>query len=523
MTEQLLAEYVAGSWTAVAASRSWLLLSQRPASPVVGRIWEALRGGGNHLDVLQELVADGWHAFPDFAMVTWDDAGVVAVVRGAAAIFVGENSGTVLRAEQVTTWAEHRLVNVSSLHLRAEMPSSGEEGSSLPLGIGVVQASEVRIANHGRHPTPVPVVQVSSEFSSNVGPLAATNAVESTQSPIDALPTVNVTSLDEVDPLSATDSAVELVPTDPLPPEAGYDYLFGATEYSTVEDAAVRPEDPTALPVEKKALSLLPFGDETLLPEPELLEISESAVNSEPLDVPETRLPREAPRLIDSVPWVVDTPTRAQPVAQSVVRDAERVGGHREAGEPMVDAQGKDESDGLTINRSAQAALLRQMNAPGSLLPSGPTVPAVRCPQGHPNPPHAEHCRTCESAVAKQDSVTIPRPPLGVLLMSTGDSILLDRGVVMGRSPSSDRHGVGERPHLVKLSSPQHDISRTHLSLRLDGWSVILADLGSTNGTFVTRPGESSERLSPEVEVRIEPGTLVNLANEVTFRYDTGA
>ena len=104
--------------------------------------------------------------------------------------------------------------------------------------------------------------------------------------------------------------------------------------------------------------------------------------------------------------------------------------------------------------------------------------------------------------------------------MSTGDSILLDRGVVMGRSPSSDRYDTPERPHLVKLSSPQHDISRTHLSIRLEGWSVILVDLGSTNGTVVTQPGKSSERLSPEVEVRIEPGALVNLANEVTFRYD---
>ncbi len=71
-----------------------------------------------------------------------------------------------------------------------------------------------------------------------------------------------------------------------------------------------------------------------------------------------------------------------------------------------------------------------------------------------------------------------------------------------------------------KIPSPDKDISRNHLEIRLDGWHVLVTDLKSTNGTLVTLPGREPERLRPDAPAPIEPGTTVSLADEVTFRFE---
>ena len=113
----------------------------------------------------------------------------------------------------------------------------------------------------------------------------------------------------------------------------------------------------------------------------------------------------------------------------------------------------------------------------------------------------------------------MPRPVLGVLLLSTGDVITLDRGVVMGRSPRTDFDGE-ERPHIVRLPSGDGEISRTHLQVSLDGWHVMVTDLKSTNGTLVTLPRRDPERLRPNEPFPIQLGTVVTLADDIYFRYE---
>lgn len=143
---------------------------------------------------------------------------------------------------------------------------------------------------------------------------------------------------------------------------------------------------------------------------------------------------------------------------------------------------------------------------------------AVVCPDQHPNPAQAANCRVCAKPVADQVPLTVPRPPLGVLRLSTGDLITLDRSVVIGRSPQPNRMVGDERPHIVKVSSK--DISREHVEIKLDGWHVLVTDLGSTNGTWVALPGREPQRLRDREPLPIEPGTTVSLAEEVEFRFD---
>jgi hypothetical protein len=161
--------------------------------------------------------------------------------------------------------------------------------------------------------------------------------------------------------------------------------------------------------------------------------------------------------------------------------------------------------------------------APGSKPPDriAPVIPALLCPSGHVNPPSDTACRRCGAALPP-DTVMVPRPALGVLRLSLGDVITLDRGLVMGRNPRADCPigSTGERPHVVKLPSGDGDISRTHLQVTLDGWHVLVTDLHSTNGTLVTPPGRPVQQLRPGEPTPIEPGTVVSLAEGIEFRYE---
>jgi pSer/pThr/pTyr-binding forkhead associated (FHA) protein len=112
---------------------------------------------------------------------------------------------------------------------------------------------------------------------------------------------------------------------------------------------------------------------------------------------------------------------------------------------------------------------------------------------------------------------------LGVLRLSTGVAVPLDRGALFGRKPEIQKGPPGERPHVIQLASPGQDISRNHLELKLDGWHVVLKDLHSTNGTEIAIPGRPPQRLRGGEEVLIPPGTVVTLADEVSFVYEVNS
>lgn len=180
-----------------------------------------------------------------------------------------------------------------------------------------------------------------------------------------------------------------------------------------------------------------------------------------------------------------------------------------------------DDETELTVDRSA---LLEARNAAQNQTFSGPSVLAVLCSAGHPTPPHSDRCRVCGSSIPPQEPFTMPRPPLGVLRLSTGDVVTLDRSVLLGRAPKlGDGLAVHDRPHVVKVPSPERDVSRNHVEVILEGWHVLIRDLGTTNGTTVTLPGESPLRLRANDQQVLEPGSLVSMADEVSFTFEAAS
>ena len=208
--------------------------------------------------------------------------------------------------------------------------------------------------------------------------------------------------------------------------------------------------------------------------------------------------PGPAGGLIDAPPWL-SGPGGSAPPGQA----------------PPGQAPGES---GSTVKRAELPDFVAVTTPPDRI---GPVVPALLCPSGHVNPPSGATCRRC-GAPLPHDPVPVPRPVLGVLRLSLGDVITLDRGVLMGRNPRTDFAGTDgeERPHVVKLPSADGDISRTHLRVTLDGWHVLVTDLNSTNGTLVTLPGRDPQQLRPGEPVPIQPGTVVALADGIDFRYE---
>ncbi|GAB2456992.1 hypothetical protein GCM10027062_41360 [Nocardioides hungaricus] len=111
--------------------------------------------------------------------------------------------------------------------------------------------------------------------------------------------------------------------------------------------------------------------------------------------------------------------------------------------------------------------------------------------------------------------------PVARLELPTGETVEVDRVVVIGRAPEG-RDADGTPPRLVRVPSPQQEISSTHLEVRpgagADHGSAVATDLGSTNGTLLVQPGLPPEDLRAGVPVQLIPGAVLDLGDGVRIR-----
>jgi hypothetical protein len=112
--------------------------------------------------------------------------------------------------------------------------------------------------------------------------------------------------------------------------------------------------------------------------------------------------------------------------------------------------------------------------------------------------------------------------PVARLVFGDGETVAVDRAVLVGRAPQPARSSSDGAPRLVTVASPHHEISSTHLEIRpgsgADHGAAVVTDLGSTNGTVVVQPGLPPEDLRPGVAVQLVPGSIVDLGDGVNIR-----
>jgi len=460
----------AKGWVALSASDRHLLVQAPPSA--VDDLQGPLDAG--LVEVLQALGRDGLAALPDFALV--DTSGDVSrlLVRGSAFV---RADGSPVSADGRMPWRDCDL-DVATL----ELGDGSKGGWRRPTRLG----------------RPAPVMAAEPEP-------AVEDAVEPEPEPE---PEPGVEDAVMPEPPSPED-APHLPPAAPTPPVPPVDLTLPPDEEHAGSAPAERVAPVEAAAPEKKVLidsvpwRTLPEGDSAAAPAPPLQPATEELPAAGGPTGPDN-WGMTGPPLMQQQPAAADpapTPESPEPVSAAPV----------EADQPEVAALPVPD---VTMDRSALT--------PGTEGPAdSPVVLAVLCPAGHHSSPHASACRVCGRDIPTQQPFQTPRPQLGTLSVSTGGLVPLDRGILLGRAPKVNADlPPSSRPHLVRLASQDNDISRNHAEVILEGWHVLVRDLGSTNGTTITLPGQEPVRLRPTEDFGIEPGAVITLADEVSLTYE---
>ncbi len=152
-----------------------------------------------------------------------------------------------------------------------------------------------------------------------------------------------------------------------------------------------------------------------------------------------------------------------------------------------------------------------------------PTILGVYCKNGHFDDPQARFCAVCGISMNQQTLVRKPgpRPPLGVLAFDDGSIFQLDTDYVIGRDPALSPDVAAGHARPLCVTDDAGIVSRAHAALQLDGWRVLVKDLGSANGTRIRPHGaESDEPLAPYVPAELTPGSHIDLGG-CGFRYES--
>ena len=205
-------------------------------------------------------------------------------------------------------------------------------------------------------------------------------------------------------------------------------------------------------------------------------------------------------------------------------------------GEPATAELGRGDHDGQTINGLPEDLVGELVSLVGT-GPSSPATPvsasspsepdAIRivlsavCPQGHPNPTNYTVCRVC-GAELNRPAKSVACPPLGRVVTSGGESIELNRPLLVGRNPvADDITSVAEVPlRPLTVASPNQLVSRNHILIDLDAWSVLAQDLGNCNGTVLNRQNEAPVRLSSATPVLLRSGDVLDLGDGQTLAFE---
>jgi hypothetical protein len=96
-----------------------------------------------------------------------------------------------------------------------------------------------------------------------------------------------------------------------------------------------------------------------------------------------------------------------------------------------------------------------------------------------------------------------------------GRSELLDRPVIVGRSPSANKVSGADLPRLVTVGGSDPDISRSHVRFTVEGGTVVITDLHSRNGTLMSLPGRPPQKLREGEPTSALAGTVVDLGGGI--------
>ena len=110
----------------------------------------------------------------------------------------------------------------------------------------------------------------------------------------------------------------------------------------------------------------------------------------------------------------------------------------------------------------------------------------------------------------------IAQPMLGHVVLPDGSAIAVDGTSVLGRKPTTESARVESTARLVPLAVDA-GVSRTHVVIRAEGWTMTATDCASRGRTVLRSPGTvDPEVLEPWVPHELQPGDTLYLGGPAT-------
>jgi hypothetical protein len=488
--------YQPGQWRGVIAPGAVALFPTTLDGELLERIWRDLDDGHGLSGVLEALTAEfgtNLKAIPPFAVAVASGAELRLAVRGAFRIDVtraGASEPVTVAGDEVTTWNERVVADAEGFVVSSE-GADASDWFAIRSGIVLCRAVSFRMAGQAGQAFVAAPVVATPVVAVDEAPVAVPptetivpDAVPADAVPADAVPADEAEPIVEVEPepeaivepepeRDADETVDDVVPIEvddfgptvtELPDDA-YDHLWGATVVKSVEQAAVRLDDdesaddePAASPAPPAAPAAAPAASFTPPSNP-------SHVSSKEWTAPPPT------GLIDRVPGFAGVGAAATDWNEQSTPAASMA---------PASAESESDHDGLTVTVSELEAMRRLETADEAATAGGP----------------------------------------GRIVLTTGDVVTLDRPVIVGRRPRAQRVQGDVLPHLVTVPSPDQDVSRSHLEVRVEGRHVLVVDLDTTNGSVLHRSGTPPLRLSPGEAVLVLNGDIVDIGDGVTLLFE---
>ncbi|MGK3952153.1 FHA domain-containing protein [Microbacterium sp. I2] len=477
--------YAPGATPVAVTPHGFVVLGSETPHTLAARIRTLVadgRGLGGVIEALTGAYGTSLTAIPPFGVALAEGDAVRIAVRGDIAFDVEATSSERVSGAGVTTWNERLVSGV----VRVVFAPEDSLPAELPVNDAVVLASVVTWDAAGASASSPPAEAKSASAAS-----------------------ARVASVDPGDSAAGAEPVVEPV-SDPEPvPDP---LAAPEPEAAPARSRSARVSNPLAVPAPEPVEAPKPTRAKRGAAKPETAEqpvaaaggtASGQAVGAAP--------PPEIPGLIDSRAVLSLTETLI-PADSTIVRtDRDAVGTPQEAPEEPPPAKPEDDAFGATVVR-------------GDAAPPAPPIPGDHDGETI----SLAQARALKAAAGESSSAAVPvspftsplappRPPApGQVRLSTGQVVMLDRTVVIGRRPRSTRVSGTDLPHLVAVDSPQQDISRSHVELRVEGESIVATDLRTTNGTTLLRAGSEPMRLHPGEGSVVVPGDVLDLGDGIT-------
>lgn len=498
---------------------------------------------GDLLKSLSRLHDNEVFTLPDFLMMAIDGQELRVAARGRFCLHLdtadGERS---FSASEVVVWEESRYERVNQCILEltpATRHPAGPEGLDefLPLRSGIVRASQLHIG-FGDHQLPLSSPAQTGAHGGQGAPQPSAAQEILQQAQADGAP-----ERDDPPPSSSPPARQEQGkaayqsrpdPGQTLEPQSmGPMDSAGSPQGTGAGDpaAVLGPDDvPAAEAAAPQAHGQQAQDDKAgRLVEHTMMQGAEAAVgpaSSQDMD-PLARLAAGPGRHRASPLGESASGRHSSQAAEPLPAQRQAPDGGADAASPNGSApsgaQGKH--DGRTVSavglHAARNALGGQTGL-GEPSGTGPSVMAVFCEAGHPNPVHASSCRECDSTITSGTG-QVERPVLGVLRVSSGATAILDTDVIIGRLPQGTSSTAAQRPRLLAVPSPGKAISKTHCAVRVEGWDMRVEDLGSTNGTFLLRAGEEPRRVPEHQQLLLRVGDIIDIGDGTTLTVEREA